>query len=142
MVDPGLVSLVELGVLAVGVTIAVFEIRNMSQTRRAEVTLRYFDKFTTVEFQEHIRHVFIEQRFDSIEEWAEKYGPITNPEAYKKWLTSMNALNSSGHILKKGLADLEDIHNYQQPLGIIASWEKFKPLIEARRKQYNYPEFF
>jgi hypothetical protein len=142
MVDPGLISLIELGVLAVGVTIAVLEIRNMSQTRRTEVTLRYFDLFTSPEIQEVWRHLAYEQNFESNEEWTEKYGPTVNPEAYKKWLTMMTLHNASGYLLKKGLVDLEDIHHYSAPLGIISHWEKFKSLIEYRRKQYNYPRLW
>jgi hypothetical protein len=142
MIDPGLVSLIELGVLAVGVVIAVLEIRNMSQTRRTEVTLRYFDKFASQESQERYRHVAIEQRFDSVEEWVEKYGSVANPEAYRKWATLMALNNASGYILKKGIIDIEDIHNYQAPFTIITVWEKFKPIIEDRRIQYNYPEMW
>jgi hypothetical protein len=56
------------GVLTVGIVIAVMEIRNMSQTRRAEVTLQYLNMFTSPETQERMRHVLIEQRFESIEE--------------------------------------------------------------------------
>jgi len=37
MVEPGLVSLIELAVLAVGVAIAILEIRNMGETRKAGV---------------------------------------------------------------------------------------------------------
>ena len=89
MVDPGLVSLIELGVLAVGVAIAIMEIRNMSQTRRTEVVLQFFDKFSTPEFNELFRHSVIEQRFESAEEWAKKYGASANPEAYNKQVSPL-----------------------------------------------------
>lgn len=142
MVDPGLVSLAELGVLTVGVAIAVLEIRNMSQTRRAEVTLQFFDKFTQPEFNELWRHIAYEQRFDSIDEWGEKYGPTVNPDAYNKWISMMQLLNASGLILKKGLADLEDVHNYFAPIAIVTVWKKFRPLVEARRKTFSDADFW
>lgn len=142
MVDPGLVSLIELGVLAIGVTIAVFEIRNMSQTRRTEVMLQFFDKFSQPEFEELWRHTSYEQKFDSIEEWGKKYGPLTNPEAYNKWMSMMAVFNATGLLLKKGLVDFEDVYVHIPPFAIITIWEKYKPIIVARRKQYNYPSFW
>ena len=139
MVEFDLISLLELAVLAVGVTIAVFEIRNISETRRTEVVLRFFDKWSTPEFNECWRHAAIEQSFESAEEWVKKYGARANPEAWNKQLAIVIAYDAAGYILKKGLADLEDIHSYALPLGIITLWEKFKPVFEYTRKLVNDP---
>ena len=140
MVEFDLISLIELAVLVVGVTIAVFEIRNMSQTRKTEVVLRFFDKFSTPEFNEAWRHAAVEQRFESVEEWTEKYGASVNPEAYNKQVSIVGYYDAAGHILQKGLASLEDIHVYAIPLGIVTIWEKYKPVFESTRRLFNYPE--
>ena len=139
MVEFDLISLIELGVLTVGVVIAVLEIRNIRETRKTEVVLRFFDKWSTPEFNECFRHAAIEQSFESAEEWVKKYGARANPEAWNKQLAIVSVYDAAGYILKKGLADIKDIHNYAQPLAIITLWEKFKPVFEYTRKLVNDP---
>jgi hypothetical protein len=139
MVEFDVVSLIELGVLTVGVVIAVLEIRNISQTRRTEVVLQFFNKFSTPEFNELWRHAAMDQRFESAEEWVEKYGARANPEAWNKQVSIVAYYDAAGHILRKGLADLEDIHVYAGPLGIVTVWEKYKPVFEYTRKLVNDP---
>ena len=112
----------------------------MSQTRRTEVVLQFFDKFSTPEFNELFRHSVIEQRFESAEEWAKKYGASTNPEAYNKQVSIVGYYEAAGHILQKGLANLDDIHVYAIPLGIVTIWEKCKPVFESTRRLFNYPD--
>ena len=137
MVDPGLVSLVELGVLAVGVTIALFEIRNMGQTRKTEIALQFFDKMTNPEFWELYTHTVHEQQFESMEEWGKKYGPYTNPDAYNKFVAFLQYYNAAGDILKKGIVDLDDIHVYCSPIAILMFYEKFQPMMDSMRKWYS-----
>ena len=115
MVDPGLVSLIELGVLTVGVVIAILEIRNMNQTRRVEVALQFFDKFTRPEFSEQYRHVIYEQEFESYEEWLEKYGPPINPKAHNNMLAVVGVNNSTGRLLRKGIADPDFVFDFMPP---------------------------
>jgi hypothetical protein len=141
LIDPGLVSLIELGVLTVGVAIAVLEIRNMSQTRRTEVTLQFFDKFTRPEFSEQYRHVVFEQQFESYEEWFEKYGPTINPEAYNNMLAVVGVNNSTGRLLRKGIADPDFVFDFMPPYADVRLWEKLKPFVEGRRRLWKSPRY-
>jgi hypothetical protein len=112
----------------------------MREMRRTEVVLRFFDKFSTPEFNDCWRHAAIEQRFESAEEWNEKYGASVNPEAWNKQVAVVGYFDAAGHILQKGLASLEDIHVYALPLSIVHLWEKYKPVFERTRRLVNYPD--
>jgi hypothetical protein len=137
MADSSLISLIELGVLAVGAAITVFEIRNIGQTRKTEVALQFFDKLTRPEFWDNWRHVVYDQRFESVKEWNEKYGAVGNPESFNKFLAILNYYTAAGDILQKGLVNLEDIENYASPIQIVALYEKFIPLLEQRAEFHS-----
>jgi hypothetical protein len=143
MVDANFVlNLVETVGILIGVTIGIIEIRNIREERKNQLidqTLQNYNKIETSE----VWIKSIVQRFSSYEEWAEKYGPYTNPEAAKYMYAMWNYYNVVGTHIRDGLIDADYwLRMRIWPITVIAIWEKCKVIFEEWREFYNDPSMY
>ena len=137
MVDATLVNMVETIGILIGVSIAVYELRNIGKTRKKEILLKYAE-LTTGEMTRKYTDMALSQQYDTYEEWQEKYGPQVNPEAYSNLIAVLNMGNTFGVILKEGLIEPEILYQFWHPNANLIMWQRAEPLIKAWREMYNY----
>jgi hypothetical protein len=72
--------------------------------------------------------------WETVEEFREKYGLLTNPEAYSKHLYIRKVYNLAGILLMENVADADVIFRLYPPGAVISIWEQFYPYIQYSRK--------
>jgi len=89
MVEASLVNIVELGVLVVGVVIALQQLRDIKQTRETELETRQaqlfmelYNRYSTKEFRQQALTVRNIYSWTDYEDFMSKYGLENNPDAY------------------------------------------------------------
>ena len=147
MVDQ--LTLQTIGILLTGLTVSIAAIyytltlrytrRNQDlqlETRQAQLFMQLYSQFRTKEFQQ----VWTEIRFwewGSYDEYLEKYGPQTNPEAYSLMMSIVNFFDGVGMLVKRELIDMSFVEEMFSN-HIILFWRKLEPIIkEARERQLS-----
>ena len=94
MVDTSIVNLAELGVLVVGVIIALRQLNDIKETRETELETRQaqlfmqiYNRFSEVEFRENFNEVLTREWRD-YEDYVKKYGRFTRLSKISKFITS------------------------------------------------------
>jgi hypothetical protein len=113
------------------------EIRKSRIERRYQVASQII-QLPISETPEHWTSVIRNSDFTTYEEWGEKYGPISNPEAYRHWIAFWNFYDMMGKDAIDGFVDLDMVLNRLEPTVIVGLWEKYSIIIHEWRKNYNY----
>lgn len=143
MVEASLIygAIQTIGVL-IGVMIAVIEIRHMRQTRdteletrQAQLFMQFYDQFRTRDFQREWTDITRIWEWRDYDEFVEKYGPQTNPEAYSSMMSVGNYFDGVGMLVRRKLIDMSFVEEMFST-HIIVFWRKIAPIIkEARERQ-------
>jgi hypothetical protein len=75
-----------------------------------------------------------------VEEFNEKYGWRSNPEAWSKLLLIERIYNSVGILLKENMVNADIVFELYPPNAILRMWEQFLPLWKEARSRFNNPE--
>jgi hypothetical protein len=144
MVEASIVNIVELGVLVVGVVIALQQLNDIKRTRETEIETRQADfllrqtqLITDNDFQKSWRNVVWDQRFATQEEWLEKYGPTKNPEAYSNFLTICQYYNHLGILVMENKIPARLIIETVTPVIILTPWKRIEPIVKRWRMRYQ-----
>ena len=76
--------------------------------------------------------------WETPEEFEEKYGIHTNPEAFSKYLFIQRRFSLAGILLKENIADADLIFQLFPPTAIIRIFEQFEPAMRFAREKRNY----
>jgi hypothetical protein len=74
------------------------------------------------------------------DDFTEKYGSRTNPEMEAKWGTMFQFYDGLGYLWKSGVLDLDNLKELIG-FGCVVMWKKFKPIVEAWRKDVYLDHF-
>jgi len=147
MVEASLVNLAELGVLVVGVVIALQQLRDIKQTRETELETRQaqlfmniYDKWSNLEIN-RTRRVLEKWEWNNYDDWNEKYGAETNPEAYSQYVFIASWFEGIGVLIKRKLIDPTMVDDLMS-LVSLWGWEKFGPIVREYRVRKNRPQYF
>jgi hypothetical protein len=94
---------------------------------------RVFDK----DFMRRMINVIYHQEYSDYEDWREKYGPSTNPDAYVDWFTVTSTFQSLGYLVQSKVLDIEILSQFVRPRGVIFLWERVEPITKIHRERYN-----
>ena len=151
MVEASLVNLAELGVLVIGVIITLRQLNDIKQTREEELEsmqtqlqMQILDKTRTMEYVKHAVEFAYNQNFQDYDEWIEKFGPRTNPEAYMQYIHITELIQNLGLLVKRNVIDADTLSRQLRPRSIIYAWEKIEPIVKYHRENINpaaYEEF-
>jgi hypothetical protein len=107
------------------------------ETRQLQLYMRVLEDNRTKEFQMQWIDVAYHQEFEDYEEWREKYGPRTNPEAYANFFHVTNWFQGIGYLVKTGVLDVEVVSEYIRPRSVVYLWEKVAPIVKVHRETTN-----
>jgi len=140
MVDASLVNFAELGVLTVGVVVALQQLRDIKKTREVELETRQarlfmeiYNHFNAQDFKNQVINVIFQQKWRDYEDWLQKYSAEADPEAYSCWLSVASYYEGIGVLVKRKLIDKNIVIDllYAQ---ISITWEKMEPIAKGFRK--------
>jgi hypothetical protein len=119
--------------IVIGVIFALLELRHLTGTRKTEIIMKIYDRFSSREMVEAINKVG-PAKFESLEDYRKKYG-FTE-------VTEIAVLfEGLGVLLEQNLIDIKMVDELFGP-SLNSLWERMQPVIYAMRKNVNEPFFF
>jgi hypothetical protein len=115
-------------------------LRNANRTRQAQLYIQIFDKLNTKEFIRTWIEVMYHQDYKDAEEWENKYGPTTNPEAATKLFSVGMLYETIGMLVSEKLID-PGLVFAENPWAAVETWEKLEPVVRGIRK-ISDPKFW
>jgi len=131
------VSLAALGIL-VAATYYTLTVRNQNRTRQAQLFMQIYSVFRTEEFQDNITEI-MSWKWNDYDDFLEKYGPTTNPKAWRALGSVAGYFEGIGLMVNKKLIDISLVENLMST-HIIIFWEKINPLSIELRRAFNRPQ--
>ena len=142
LVDFSIIS-AALGVLA-GVANSILVSRRAERQRQTEFETRQahfcwqaLERVHDKEFMRRVIELMYHMDFGDYEEWREKYGPITNPDAYVDYYNVTSTLQALGYLVQNGVIEPEALSKHIRPRSIIFLWEKIEPVVQVHRDELN-----
>ena len=140
MVEASLVNFAELGVLTVGVVVALQQLRDLKKTREIELETRQaqifwntIDKAYSKEGLDHTR-VLSNATWSSYEEWLERYRNDVEYHTAYLWLSQI--YEGIGASVRLGHTDIK-LLAHCMPRTHLRWWERYRDVVYERRKRRN-----
>ena len=139
MVDVGLVlNILQAVSIVIGISMAIIEIRKIREDRHNQFAVEMLEFTRSQEFLEHW-FFFMNMEFSNVEEWREKYGPVTNPEDAVHWYVIVNIIDTLGQRVLNGQIDFDTAILYLNPISIVFAWDRSNLIFKEWREMYNLP---
>jgi len=138
MVEASLVNLAELGVLIVGVVIALQQLNDLKHTREMELETRQAQLFSVliermdnVEWWRHYLNIrdLPGKTYDEVEEIIRE-----DPDVYGGFMSILAFLNHVGWLVRKGLIDIQVIRETLR-IVVIRVHENTRPILDEYEKR-------
>jgi len=107
------------------------------ETRQVQFCWQALERVHSREFMGRTIELMYHQDFKDYEEWREKYGPSTNPDAYVDYYHVTSTFQGLGYLVQNGVLELEALSKHIRPRSIIFLWEKIEPIVKAQRERLN-----
>jgi len=114
--------------------------QNQLETRQAQLFWNIYDKFETRENSERFLNI-LTRKFESVEEFNEKYGLENNPEAYHDMMYYANLFEGLGVLVRDGLVNIRLVALMMSG-GVKRYWELYYPVFVAYREEWSWPRSF
>jgi hypothetical protein len=108
-----------------------------SETRQIQFCWQALERVYNKEFMRRIIEIMYHQDFKDYEEWREKYGPTSNPDAYVDYYQVTSTYQGLGYLVQSKVLDLEALSQYIRPRSVIFLWEKVEPIVKVHRERLN-----
>ena len=124
-----------------GVIYYSFQIRHQTKMRQTDLVMRLYSTYGSNEFREALIKV-MNLQFNDYEDYVKKHGPWFSDEpAHKAMAMVAVYFEGIGILLHKKLIDISLTYDlFNTPVRLC--WEKFKPVAEGLRKQFNDSTIF
>ena len=140
MVEASLINLVELGVLVVGVVIALQQLRDIQQTRQTELFMTLYNRFSETEYNEKLNE-FLTSEWVSWKDMHKKSGPTTEPKTYSRMISLLHYFEGIGVLVQRKQIDPDLVADLMSNT-TLQVWNKFKPILEEVREVFERPSSF
>ena len=111
-------------------------LQNANKTRQAQLFMTLYDRRSQPVFQKQYTRI-TNRTWINNEDWEEKYGPFTNPDASAEMQSIMFFFDGVGMLLKRNLIDIGMINDllYGSTKRI---WEQFEPIVKYIRTEATW----
>jgi hypothetical protein len=147
MVEASLVNYAELGILAIGIIIALQQLRDIKktreielETRQAQLFMQIYDRFNDREFWEY----FTELRshtWDDVEDWQMKYGREENRKAFSAFASMASYFDGVGVLANRELIDIGLVDDLLHTRALWF-WDTYEDIIREMRTRNNNPRIW
>jgi hypothetical protein len=131
------ISLAALGFL-VATIYYILTLRNQNRTRQAQLFMQIYAVFSAENFQDNITEI-VSMKWKDYDDFIKKYGPITNPKAWRAIGSIAGYLEGIGLLVNEKLIGISLVENLMAT-HIIYFWEKFEFLSIKLRRDFNSPQ--
>ena len=106
------------------------------QQRMQNMDRQYFQAWANV----------INMKYETPEEWIDKYSAAANPEVYGDWSYLGSLFHNIGYLLKNGLVDPDTIFELYPPASVIRAWRRYEVILTYNKEisgsnVWNYFEY-
>jgi hypothetical protein len=119
--------------IVIGVIFTLFELRHLHKTRKTEIIMKIYDRFSSRELVEAINKVG-SITFENFDDYRKKYG-------FTEVAEIAVLFEGLGVLLEQKLIDIDLVNDLFGPT-LDLLWERMQPVIVAMRKGLNQPYFF
>jgi len=164
MVEASLVNYAELGILAIGIIIALQQLRDIKktreielETRQAQLFMQIYDRFNDREFQAQLFmqiydrfndrefwEYFTELRshtWDDVEDWQMKYGREENRKAFSAFASMASYFDGVGVLANRELIDIGLVDDLLHTRALWF-WDTYEDIIREMRTRNNNPRIW
>lgn len=127
--------------LLVGIFYYITTLRNAEKNRIKEMVFRRMQTRTPQYFLDVYSSSPANFKWESIEDYDQKYNANTTPELLAKRASIQDQLNAWGFLLKEGMINIGLIGRLHNPSFIQYWWESNKSIYLARREAQGNPDF-
>jgi len=78
--------------------------------------------------------------FNNTQDFLEKYGPVTNPEAFSDFTTWLSLWEAMGILVREGLLNIR-LMALSSTGDIMITWEKYEDVVYELRRMYEWPRY-
>lgn len=143
--DPQILQTISIIVAIISIVVAFIvgtrSIRNLAVSRKASVFISYQNRAYDKQFILDRAEIYYKWSWKNYDDYKQKYGPKTNPEAFAKFISVAGYYEGLARLLKKGIIEFELVPSAMK-IGIIAFYEKFKPISNQMIKDLGQSEVF
>ena len=143
--DPQILEIISIIIAIISIIIAFIigtrSIRNYSISRKADVFINYQNQAYDKEFILDRIEIYYKWSWKNYEDFTQKYGPLTNPEAYAKFISVVGYYEGLPRLLKKNIIEIDLVPEVMK-IGILAFYEKFKPISKQMAEDLGQSEVF
>jgi hypothetical protein len=119
--------------IVIGVVFTLLELRHFHRTRKTEIIMKIYDRFSSREMVEAINKVG-NTKFESLDDYRKKYGLTEIVEIAVLF-------EGLGVLLEQKLIDIDLVDRLFGPT-LDLLWDRMQPVIYAMRKGLDQPFFF
>ena len=109
--------------------------RQTLETRQAQLFMQSFNLWLSSGYDNKLTELMYRQEWNDYDDWKEKYGPITNPQAASNYTAVDTFFEGLGTLVKRNLIDPELVDDLMGG-DIVAYWSKMRPIAEGVRRDY------
>lgn len=110
-----------------------------TETRQAQLFMQFYNKASTKEFME-IENKLLSWKFNSVQEFMEKYGPNSNKEEFADFTTWLSLWEPIGILVREGFLSIR-LMALSSTGDVMITWEKYKEVIYELRKFFKWPRY-
>ena len=136
-----ILTAVEATGILIGILIAVIQLRNLNETRQTELFMNLYETFRSREFQKQYAEIIFQHTWKDFDDWLEKYGPVTNVEAFSSWISVPAYFEGIGVLLNRKTIDINMVDDMLSTQ-ILLLWEKIEPITKEYRKSAKRPQLW
>jgi len=107
------------------------------ETRQIQFCWNALERVSGKDFMRRMVDVMYYQDYSDYEDWREKYGPSTNPDAYVDWFHVTTTFQGLGYLVQNKVLDLETLSQFVRPRGVVSLWDSIKPINDVHRERSN-----
>lgn len=113
--------------IVVAFIIGIRSIRNLAISRKASVFIKYQTQAYNKQLMIDQMEIFNKWSWKDYDDFRQKYGPQTNPEAYAKFISVTGFFEGLARLSKKGII-ADDLIPEMVAIGIIMFYEKTRSI--------------
>jgi hypothetical protein len=126
-----------------GLTASIFYyaivIRNQNKTRQAQLFMDIYETYRSPEFRRQWT-LILQQEWTDIDDFMEKYGLDTNPEAWSDWMSVASFFHGIGILVKKGLLQPSLLDEFIAP-NVFMAWILMGPIVKGFKEYVMNPSY-
>lgn len=134
MIDLQTVSIVLTGIgLMIALIYYALQIRNQNKTRQTQLFMNLYDTYRSPEFRKQ-QLTIAQHEYTDFDDFWEKYGGPTNPDAWSTWFSVAAFYNGIGVLVKRKLISIDLVEELLSNI-VERQWNSMGPiLIDWREK--------